>query len=255
MKKSAESENVVTVSFGTVDVDLDTIVDQLKLAGDMIVRDAAATIVIDREAERLGLSATPLEIQAEADKIRQSLGLESAADTLAWLAAREWGAEDLARRSRQRVVRQKFKEHLGTGRVLRYFHEHHADFDHLFLSAIVVDDAAAAEDIFHALTEQGADFAKLAAGSSTDPQARVTGGYLGDFLRSSLPPALDLHLFGAEPGQILPPIETDEGFAVFKLVDHIEDDPEDLRDQVLEQILTDWIDQALGPTMCYCCGS
>jgi len=62
------------------------------------------------------------------------------------------------------------------------------------------------------------DFGELAREFSNDAATHNTSGYLGKFYVDDLLPPLKEYVKGATTGDILPIIETDEGFQIFKVV-------------------------------------
>jgi peptidyl-prolyl cis-trans isomerase D len=65
----------------------------------------------------------------------------------------------------------------------------------------------------------GADFAELARQLSDDPGSRDRGGDLGLFGRGDMVAPFEAAAFGAEPGEIVGPVETDFGVHLIEVVD------------------------------------
>ena len=63
----------------------------------------------------------------------------------------------------------------------------------------------------------GLDFAELAAASSDDPATRGTGGDLGWFGRGRMVPEFEEAVFGAQPGEIVGPVQSTYGYHVIKV--------------------------------------
>jgi parvulin-like peptidyl-prolyl isomerase len=78
------------------------------------------------------------------------------------------------------------------------------------------EDAASALTV---LTERDVDFAELAAEFSLDQMTAATGGDLGFIARGTLPPAFEEAAFAAEVGEVVGPIETQQGFHVIEVVE------------------------------------
>lgn len=84
--------------------------------------------------------------------------------------------------------------------------------------------------------EAGDDFAEIAQARSDDPGSGAQGGDLGCAPRGAYVPEFEEALFGAEPGEIVGPVNTQFGSHVIRL-DELQTDFEDVRDAV-EQSLT-----------------
>jgi peptidyl-prolyl cis-trans isomerase C len=90
--------------------------------------------------------------------------------------------------------------------------------DEFHARQIVLASQADAEAV-RKLLGAGASFEGLAAGRSTDPETRSSGGDLGYFAPEVMPPAYGEALKTAKPGQIVGPIRIDDGWALLKLED------------------------------------
>ena len=65
----------------------------------------------------------------------------------------------------------------------------------------------------------GADFAALAAELSDDPGSKARGGDLGLFGRGDMVAPFEEAAFGAQPGEIVGPVETDFGFHLIEVLE------------------------------------
>lgn len=86
---------------------------------------------------------------------------------------------------------------------------------HILLRTSAERDAAAARALASELMarlEVGEDFATLARQYSDDPGSKERGGDLGFFGRGEMVPAFEEAAFGAEPGALVGPVESDYGF-------------------------------------------
>jgi peptidyl-prolyl cis-trans isomerase D len=68
----------------------------------------------------------------------------------------------------------------------------------------------------------GEDFAAVAAAYSDDPGSGSRGGDLGFFGRGRMVPAFEEAAFGAPPGELIGPVETQFGFHLIEVVEHRE---------------------------------
>jgi peptidyl-prolyl cis-trans isomerase D len=85
------------------------------------------------------------------------------------------------------------------------------------------------------IARSGGDFAELASKYSEDPGSKDNGGDLGWFGRGEMVPEFETAVFGAKPGDILGPVESQFGFHIIKVEGFT---PEQLQpfDEVQEQV-------------------
>ena len=83
---------------------------------------------------------------------------------------------------------------------------------------IVTPDQASAEAIRKQLAS-GGSFDKLAAEHSSDAETKSSGGDLGYFTPDVMPAAYGKVLWGAKPGQVLGPFQSDAGWVLLKVED------------------------------------
>ncbi|MDW8323911.1 MAG: peptidyl-prolyl cis-trans isomerase [Burkholderiales bacterium] len=105
--------------------------------------------------------------------------------------------------------------------IRKYFDEHKDEFTteerwtlaHIQF-ATLKDAQAAAQRL-----ARGEDFAQLALELSTDTMSKHKGGQLGTVERSKAPPEFAQVLAGMKKGEVSPPIKTQHGYHLVKLVD------------------------------------
>ena len=102
--------------------------------------------------------------------------------------------------------------------------EVHDFWDHLEnkirVSHIVINDEDTVKAVFDRL-KAGESFEKLAFEYSIDPSAKRNKGDLGYFTWGALVDEVQEVAFQMEPGELSPPVETDLGFHLIKLVDKL----------------------------------
>jgi peptidyl-prolyl cis-trans isomerase D len=161
------------------------------------------------------------------------------------------------RRDEQRVIRYLVVESSRLRRTLpvtdeelrAYYDEHQADFvlgeqaqaRHILFRVNPGSDASQraeakmrAEGVLEIL-ETGVDFAELAAKHSDDPGSKDSGGDLGWFGRGEMVPEFETAVFGAKPGEILGPVESQFGFHLIK-VEAFKPEQQQPFDEVAEQV-------------------
>jgi peptidyl-prolyl cis-trans isomerase D len=83
---------------------------------------------------------------------------------------------------------------------------------------------AAAMSILAETKAAGADFAALAKKYSQDPGSAQRGGELGFFGKKMMVPAFEEAAFGADPGSVVGPVETQFGFHIIKVAEKKSDE-------------------------------
>ncbi len=87
-----------------------------------------------------------------------------------------------------------------------------------FVSHILVDSQAAA-DLLRLQLDGGADFADVAAESSTDPGSAAQGGFLGCFVPGTFVQEFEDGVAAAEIGEVTEPVESEFGFHLILVTD------------------------------------
>ena len=91
---------------------------------------------------------------------------------------------------------------------------------HILLKFGVNKDSTKAEaDRIMARAKAGEDFAELARKYSGDPGSASKGGDLGYFAKGAMIKPFEDAAFGAQPGSIVGPVETEYGYHIIKVVD------------------------------------
>jgi hypothetical protein len=109
-----------------------------------LVHEALAFQLVKEEARRAGLSVPVKEVQAAADALRRRQGLDTAADTQAWLAAQGLSLDDFEAHLEDGLLAARLKQHLTGPQVEEYFTAHRAGLEQLRLSVVFAgrDDLA-----------------------------------------------------------------------------------------------------------------
>ena len=158
---------------------------------------------------RLGITATDAELQANADNMRLSQGLASAADTLSWLNYKNLSPEDFEKNIEFWTLAPKLieKECGPTAKHDRFAANRHA-FSEAAISVITVDSEGDAQSCLNSLNGSAERFADVARQHSTDSRTGPAGGMLGWTGLSTLPAELrDPIAASSGNGEVLGPIE------------------------------------------------
>lgn len=92
------------------------------------------------------------------------------------------------------------------------------------------------------MADEGRDFADLARAHSLDPASRPTGGSFGAVLRPALPAAVAERVFAARPGDVVGPVATERGFALFLVEELLPADLDEETAAVIRQEVFDaWL--------------
>ncbi len=203
--------------------------------------------VITQAAEERNLVVTPEEIQAEADRVRLEKRLEKAADTLAWLTEEMITVEDWEVGIRDRLLAQKLAKELFSEEVVRYFAENRLDFDQVVLYEIIVPFERVAQELFYEIEEQEISFYEAAHLYDIDEKRKHQCGFEGKLNRWSLKSDIVAVIFGAQPGQIIGPVKTEQGYHLFLVEEFIpaELTPERSK-EIQDMLFKDWLAKELN---------
>ncbi len=102
-------------------------------------------------------------------------------------------------------------------------------------SHILVDDPDTAQMILEKL-QAGESFEKLAFEYSKDPSAKRNKGDLGYFVWGAMVPEFQEAAFQMEVGEVSPPVKSDFGYHIIKLVDRLPNEARGSLEQMSEEI-------------------
>lgn len=203
--------------------------------------------IVDRAVQEYGITVTPEEIQAEADRQRYQNQLENAATTYAWLQNQMITPEDWEAGIRSYLHSQKLATTLFAPEVESYFAEHRLDFEQVSLYRIAVPYPQLAQELFYQIEEHEIGFYEAAHLYDIDEMRRLHCGYDGCFYRWNLDPNSAALIFGAHPGKILGPIPTEQSFDLLRVEAFI---PAQLSPAVyqliLDRLFQEWLDSELN---------
>jgi parvulin-like peptidyl-prolyl isomerase len=115
-----------------------------------------------------------------------------------------------------------------------FYNQNKAAFEQVHLARITTKDAAGARNAIEQLAS-GRDFADVARTLSID-SAAPSGGDLGYTSTSSLPTDVQAALSQVKTGGLTAPIQTANGFEVYRLLDRRTQPLADVQDQISSQI-------------------
>jgi parvulin-like peptidyl-prolyl isomerase len=231
-------------------VDLDEIVSflkrniQLKEVHQKILQQR----VIHKAAQERGLTVTPEEIQAEANRIRFLKRLEKASDTMAWLADEMITPDDWEAGMRDRLLSQKLANSLFAKEVEKVFAQNRLDFEQVLLYQIIVSDGKLAQELFYQIEEREISFYEAAHLYDIDEKRRHQCGCEGKLDRWKLKPDMAAIIFGTELGQAIGPLQTEQGYHILMVEEFI---PAELTPQRYQELLDSMFKQWLASEVTY----
>lgn len=206
------------------------------------LQGAADAALIRQAAEQRGIAVSDDELQDAADAFQDEQELYEPEALEAWLASRSLTLDDWGALLEQDMLARKLRDSLAEGKVEQYFAENILSFEHATISQIVVDDMDVAEELRAQVVEDGADLHALAREYSIDESTRPAGGYSGTVTRKALSAAMSAAVFGAQPGDVVGPVETERGWHVIKVeTRHAPSLGEETRERIRELLFEEWL--------------
>lgn len=203
--------------------------------------------VIDQVAEERAITVTVEEIQNQANQQRHEKRLEKAADTLAWLTDQMITSDDWEAGIRERLLAQKLAESLFSKDVEKYFIQNRLNFEQVSLYQIIVPYERLARELFYQIEEEEISFYHAAHLYDIDPRRREQCGYEGKLYRWGLKADFAAIVFGSNPGEILSPVKTDQGYHLILVEEFIQAEltPERYQ-EILQKLFKDWLASELN---------
>jgi len=217
---------------------------KLKEVSDKILQQR---IVVAAAAER-DLRVSETEVEAEANKIRSSLKLEKAADTLAWLDDNFLSPDEWEIAITNQLLSQKLAEHLFGSQVEAHFAKNRLDFDRFVLYQLVVPYEKLAQELFYQVEEEEISFYQAAHLYDIDRQRRYVCGYEGEVHRWDYHPDLTASLFKTPVvvGELIGPLKSKQGYHLFKIEDYLPASlTAQIRQEIIDELFQGWLDSEL----------
>jgi len=200
------------------EISLGKILNQARIHNSFPLLDERIELeLLNQAAMELSLEVTDEELQAAVNQLRLSLGLYSAADTIAWLERIGIELDDLEEMMIPKIIRRKIRENVSKDKVDKYFNENILSFEEALLSQLVTAEEGEIQELKYQIKEEGADFNSMAREYSIDETTRLAGGFMGTVTRSVLDPETEAGVFGASAGDIVGPFKTDSGYRLIKI--------------------------------------
>lgn len=212
---------------------------------NQVMEDWISEQLVRQEASRLGISVSPEEVTT-------AMKPESDPDTLASGDPKPLSDEEFQRRYRDFLSRAHTTDALYRSLIeltllsqkleARLSEEIQSPAPQVHLQAILLtteEEAKAAKDRL----DKGEDFAQVAKEVSLDQSSKEQGGDLGWAPRGLLDKELEDAAFSAKVGELAGPVETNEGYYVFRVTER--EESREIEPSTLEEIKAGVLDRWL----------
>lgn len=197
---------------------------------------------IHRAVQEREITVTSDEIQAEADRQRLVRRLEKASDTLAWLTDQRISPDDWEAGIQQGILAKKLAETLFASEVEKYFAQNRLDYEQVLLYQIIVPYERLARELFYQIEEEEISFYHAAHLYDIEKKRRELCGYEGQLNRRHLKADIAALVFGATPGEIIGPHQTDLGYHLFKVEEFIPAElTEEYSQKIIQKLFKEWL--------------
>ena len=205
--------------------------------------------IVAEAASSRNIVVTEEEIQTEANKIRCSLRLEKAADTLAWLKDNLLDPDDWEISLRNQILAEKLAKNLFDSKAEEHFAQNRLNYDRFVLYQLVVPYEKLAQELFYQIEEEEISFYQAAHLYDIDENRRYVCGYEGKVHRWNYSADIAAAVFKTPiaVGEIIGSIKSERGYHLFKIEDYI---PAELtpkiRQEIIKEMFAGWLDSELN---------
>jgi hypothetical protein len=175
-----------------------------------LVREILAEQLVQEQARQAGLSVTAEELQTAADAYRRSAGLNTAADTHAWLVWHGLSSTDFEAALEETLLAAKLRQQQSADKIEAYFSAHQADYERLWLGLLVAERDDLARELASQVSDDGRDLDEVAQENGLAVVRR-------QLLRKDLGGALAEALATAKVGDVVGPVAMPQGFALAQI--------------------------------------
>ncbi|ELS03809.1 parvulin-like peptidyl-prolyl isomerase [Xenococcus sp. PCC 7305] len=205
--------------------------------------------IIQKAAASRNITVNPEDIQNEAEKTRREKRLEKVSDTLAWLQMNMLTPDEWEIALKNRLLADKLLHDLFDKQVESYFASNRLDFEQYVIYQIVVPYQKLAQELFYQIEEEEISFYEAAHLYDIDQERRDRCGYLGKMYRRNFQPEVAAAIL-RDPlpiRQVVGPIQTEQGFNLFKIEEYIQAEltPEIFQELVL-RFFQQWLDNEIN---------
>ncbi len=242
------------IDFHGITIKTEEIIESLKrkMSLKQVCHQIVCEKIIEQAADLRSIVVTDEEIQTKADAIRQEKRLEKSSDTIAWLKDEMNTTDEWEIAIKKDLLSHKLAQKLFDREVEGYFNQNKLNFEQLLVYEIIVRDPILAQEIFYQIEEEEISFYEAAHLHSMDEQNRYVCGYKGKINRWSCDPKIAATLF-RDPiplGEVLGPVQTEQGYHLFKVEEYIQAQltPE-RRQEIIDQLFNQWLNNEFNYTL------
>jgi parvulin-like peptidyl-prolyl isomerase len=245
----SENYSKTVINFFGISLEKEEIIDFLKQ--QLLLKEVCQKIIfqkiIDRVARERKITVMPEEIEAEANNIRYEKRLEKASDTIAWLDEQIITSDDWEAGIYHRLIAQKLAVNLFDKEAEKFFAQHQLDFEQYILYQIVIPYEQLAWEIFYRIEEEEISFYEAAHLYDIDERRRNYCGYEGKVYRWSLKPDIAAVVLSKAVGNIIGPLQTDQGYHLLMVTEFIAAQlNETNRQEIINKLFDEWLESELN---------
>ena len=185
-------------------------------------------------------------MQQAVNEWRSLNNLNSVEATQLWLEKHYLSLEELGELISAEVLAKKLARHLFENKVETYFIDYQIDYMQVSMYEIILDNEDLAMEIFYAIDEAEMSFFEAAYKYIRDTELSRKGGYRGTLYRKDLKPEITAAVFGANPPQILKPINTSTGVHLIRVEEITKPLLDDgMRHKIIDELFDTWLTQQI----------
>lgn len=182
------------------------------VGGPDIVAFAREQIAVATFAEARGFEASDAEIKELFTELRYMRRLETGDALRQWMADNSLTTDRIVEACSHLVLRRKLRASIAEDEIAGYYAENRPSYERVELYRLTVADRELALELRAAVEEEDESFCLLAMQYSTDAETAKMGGYAGEVGRDDVAAVVEAAVFGSTPGDLIGPLETEEGW-------------------------------------------
>ncbi len=235
-------------NFAGIDIQADNIIVFLKqeLTFHTVCRQLTNKMIIHANAQERGITVTDDEVQAEADRLRRELKLESTQKTLEWLKEKMITTDDWEQSIYDHLLREKMATAMFSQDAAKQFHQSKLDYEKVVLYKIVIDNPQLAQELAYQIEEEEISFFEAAHLHNVEAHHRRNCGYEGEISRWALAPDTAASIFSAPAKTVVGPLSIETLCALFYVDEFVEPElTEAVHKEICDRLFLAWLDSEL----------
>jgi putative peptide maturation system protein len=214
---------------------------------DRIVDRLINVCLIQEELEQRPIALSDSELQLAFDGFRRARKLHKTEDTRLWMARHGITQEELESRLADEATIDKLRDRVADGRIEDYFEKHRAEFDSAFIGRIKFSDQERARQIGERISAGELSFyeaAQLIFVSVGPGSKQSSGEILSVVKRSELATQLGAAVYEANPGEILGPLPSQNGYELVYVLSFVSAQLDEATQSAIKNTLFDeWLSE------------